>query len=185
LRAYVGEYQIAPNVPVKVTLDGASLFLQLGSGSPQRLRPLSPHEFHAPELGRLTFSEQAGAPMQIALMRFGQNQTAHRRTTLTARAAARYVGVYYSSELDAIYRIAYRDGRLWLDHRRGAAEMIQAGPDTFATLAPLDFECRNDRTYCAPFATLRFSCSAPGDCAGLALSTERVSNLAFRRASLP
>lgn len=105
------------------------------SGTALRLVPVSDSVFVVQGPGaRLTFHRD-GDRVTGATLSQGPGRTEARRipaTGLTARDAAAYEGVYYSPELETVYRMAFDGERLVARHlRHGDIALEPAGTDRF------------------------------------------------------
>ena len=75
-----------------------------------------------------------------------------------------YTGTFYSDELDTLYTVSSRDGKLFVRYPRGESELKPTTTDMFEAEMP--------------FRTVTYRCSAErrcDACAGYA-STESISN---------
>ncbi|MGC4046560.1 MAG: serine hydrolase domain-containing protein [Armatimonas sp.] len=81
-----------------------------------------------------------------------------------------FVGTFYSDELNVLYTVSLRNGKLFLRHPRGEMEMVQTFPDTFA----LPY----------PFNNLRYTRGTGGGYTGFLIDNGRVRNLRVRKVEI-
>ncbi|MEK7832667.1 MAG: serine hydrolase domain-containing protein [Acidobacteriota bacterium] len=73
--------------------------------------------------------------------------------TLTAEQLAEYIGVYYSEELDATYRVVIEDGKLFIKARNATrASLVPRPKDEFRQLGTIFSFARNDQKQVTGFA---------------------------------
>jgi CubicO group peptidase (beta-lactamase class C family) len=165
LDSYVGDYELQPGNIVTITRDNDHLMAQ---GTGQGRVPLfasSPTTFFLKNAKvELTFvkPEDADTAREMVLRRQNENRTARR---IASAPLKDYIGTFYSQELNVLYTVTLRDGKLFLRHPRGEAEMVRTLPDTFVLPFPID--------------NLRYTRGASGGCDGFTIDDGRVRNLRF------
>ncbi len=91
--------------------------------------------------------------------------------TLSPEQQQAFPGDFYSAELEAIYHVAVKDGKLVMRHRKGEAILRPLGEDKFS--APL-----------AGPVTLHFRRDAGKQVTGFTIDAGRIRNLRFTRAEI-
>ncbi len=175
LDAYVGDYELASGVMVKITQDGNQLISQ-ASGQPKfPLFPSSEKSFFskASEM-RLTFDtpQPNGKALAVMVHQGGADYYAKRtqRPQLTIEQLQQYAGSFYSTEVDKSYTVLIRDGRLFVGDARSEDEMLSTRADVFEA----DF----------PFNTLAYECTNTRRCNSFVVSNGGVRRLRFQRMNL-
>jgi CubicO group peptidase (beta-lactamase class C family) len=92
------------------------------------------YRFELPERGSATNIVREPTPRSMRGVSSGSLRGERRdESVFTVESAAPFVGIYYSLELEAFYRVALERGRLVLVHaRHGALPLVPLGPDRFA-----------------------------------------------------
>jgi CubicO group peptidase (beta-lactamase class C family) len=145
------------------TASGGNL---IGWGS--KLRRIGPNQFNDLDAGAITFSNSAGG-MKATIVTDGTVFFAGRRIHpphLSAAALKDYAGRYFSSELQATYRIAPANGGL----------KLRIGWNPPLTLTPLTHD-----EFEAAFGTLVFRRAAGDRISGLSVFNENARNVAFEK----
>jgi hypothetical protein len=118
--------------------------------------------------GEVTFAPAEGGARQLVFDSSGRPPivfTALAPLTPTAAQLADYAGNYYSEELDAVYKLAVKDGKLVLTRRKYGPLVPQAvAQDVFAVPGT---------------GSIRFTRDAQGHVTGLVFSRGRIKNLRF------
>jgi CubicO group peptidase (beta-lactamase class C family) len=165
LDAYVGDYEFKPGDVVAITREKNQLMAQGTGAGKVPLYPSSETTFflkNAP--AQLTFvrPEDAREAQALVLQKAGEKRTAKR---INCALLTDFVGKFYSEELNVLYTVTLREGKLFLRFPRGEMAMVRTLPDTFE----LPF----------PIGTLRFTRGASKDCNGFTIDNGRVRNLRF------
>jgi CubicO group peptidase (beta-lactamase class C family) len=138
----VGQYSIStsPFGPFTVTIgrDGDKLFAQALFGK-HTLSALSETEFLAKQIDlRFTFvkaDKGEGLHLKISgsspLGDVDVTGKPSQKTELSADQMKELTGDFYSEELDVIYHISVKDGKIMLRHRKGEAELRPLSSDKF------------------------------------------------------
>lgn len=92
------------------------------------------------------------------------------RADLTPRRVAAYAGTFYSDELDTLYTISSRDGRLFVRYPRGESELKPTITDVFEAESP--------------FGTINYQCSPASRCDTFTVTNARVRRPRFNRVDL-
>lgn len=164
LPGFAGEYRFASGFLLRFQAEGKTLFLMTETGK-VALRPTSASEFVEGETGNAyTFAKGSVVMHGIGLDQSGQKVE---RPTLSAKQFDELTGRFQSDELDVIYTIQVRDGKLMLRHRKGELELRPLGADEFSA-APNNL-----------FISLRFTRSAGDSVNGFRVSTPRLRHLRF------
>jgi hypothetical protein len=85
-----------------------------------------------------------------------------------------FTGKFYSVELEVLYTVVVRDGRLVVEHPKGEVAVRAVAPDEFDTVGRSD----------AVFDTIRFTRNAANAVNGFKLSTARARNVRFAKVEL-
>ena len=80
------------------------------------------------------------------------------------------MGTFYSDELDTLYSVSSRDGKLFVRYARGESEMKPTVTDMFEVGSPL--------------GTINYQCSAENYCDTFTVTNGRVRRLRFNRVDL-
>ena len=110
--------------------------------------------------------------MGVTLRRDGEESYGKRITRVhpTSERLQAYTGTFYSDELDTVYTVSVREGKLFMRYPRGETEMMPTVADLFNTSfrrGEIEYQCKND-----------------GDCDSFSFSNGRVRNLLFVRVDL-
>jgi CubicO group peptidase (beta-lactamase class C family) len=174
LDSYVGDYVLMPNYILTIMRNGDQLMGQVGEQSSFDLTPASSTSFFPTYFDAILTFDTPGAGGYSAHVRVHQggfDRTGPRleRPRPTAERLRAYSGTYFSTELNTLYFITVRDGKLLLHYRRGELELQPFQADVFDAPAP------------APLHRVTFECAAVSRCEHLRISTARVRNLRFDR----
>lgn len=175
LDSYIGDYELMPGFLLTFTRENNQLMVQPSGQQKIPIFPSSETDFFLKVVdAQLTFVKpREGGDVQTVILHQGGRDTPAKRIKripLTEDQLKEYTGDFYSEELNALYRITLREGKLFMNYPRGEVEMTSTLPDTFAA----DF----------PIGTLRFLRSAEKVCNGFTLSQGRVRNLRFVKAEV-
>ncbi len=89
---------------------------------------------------------------------------------LTPAQLQAYAGTFYSDDLDTLYTVTARDGKLFLNYPRDEFEITPKTGGTFAAPFPID--------------TVTYKCAEPKRCNSFTVDNGRVQNLRFERIEL-
>jgi len=176
LDAYVGYYQFGPDSILAVTREGDHLAVQLPGLEKDPIFASSNKSFSLTVAGaQLTFDgpKDRGQSQGVTLHQGrGLDHYAKRieRAHLTPEKMLAYTGTFYSDELDTLYSISSRDGRLFVRYPRGESEL----KPTTANMFEADL----------PFGTVNYRCSADSHCDTFTATNDRVRRLRFDRVDL-
>jgi hypothetical protein len=160
-----------------ITRESDRLFARLTGQQPAPIFPSSQRSFSLKAAdAELTFndptdsSESGGVTLhQGEVEHYAKRiDSAH----LTPERMRVYTGTFYSDELDTLYTVSSRDGKLFVRYPRGESELKPTTTDMFEAEMPFMFKAE------MPFRTVTYRCSAErrcDACAGYA-STESISN---------
>lgn len=171
LATYAGRYDVDGIGVVTIERDGDRLVLDAG-GPPLEMVALSDTSFHVPGPDAEVVFEREGGRVARIVVRTASGELAGPRmetVQLGPEELDAYTGVYYSPELETLYRITVEEDGLLARHKRhGDLPLEAAGPDAFT--GPRWF-----------FRKLEFSRDDAGEIEGFRLSGGRVRNLRFVR----
>jgi hypothetical protein len=172
LDALVGYYATSPQSGITFTKENGRL-MALGTGFLKiPAFPYSERDFFARATDARFSFDPPGPDGIVAggvLHRGGQEIPATRtaRPMPSAAELKRLEGDFYSDELHVLYSVAGKDGDLVLTYPGGTVTLGFNG----------------ERDYATGFGTLAYQCSADG-CSGFTVSTDRASNVQFKRVAL-
>jgi len=175
LDTYVGYYQFGPGSILGITREEDQLFAQL-TGEPKiPVLPSSNTSFSLKVADvQLTFDGPTGSGESggVTLHQAGRDHYARRIESahLTPERILAYTGTFYSDELDTLYSVSSRDGKLFVRYARGESEMKPAVTDMFEVGSP--------------FGTVNYQCSAENHCDTFTVTSGRVRRLRFNRVDL-
>jgi CubicO group peptidase (beta-lactamase class C family) len=175
LDAYVGDYQLEPDLVVSFTRAGDQLVTRV-TGQPEApVFPVSDRRFFLKVAdAQVTFDAPAadGKSAGVTVHQDGHDQYAKRiqPAHLTPEEMRGYVGTFYSEELDALYTVSLRDDTLFVRYPRGELVMTPTTANVF--VAPF------------PMGAIEYRCPPSGRCNGLMVTDGRVRKLRFDRVDL-
>jgi CubicO group peptidase (beta-lactamase class C family) len=177
LDAYVGDYVLMPDYVLSITRNDDRLIGQVGEQSPFDLTPTSNSSFFPTYFDAILTFDKPGADgysAHVTVHQGGYDVIGPRLEHLhpAAEQLRAYSGTYFSTELNTLYFITVRDGKLLLRYPRGLVELQPFQADVFNAPAS------------APLQRLAFECAAAGRCEHFRISTTRVRNLRFDRVEL-
>jgi hypothetical protein len=168
-RAYIGKYLDRITGRVREIVDENGILTLRSGGKNYALNALGGAKFVIPPDGTsITFSEAPLGTVQMRLLASGAVETRSSRiepSTKMTRAAADYVGTYFSAELPASWTISLKGGVLGV-----------RGKGVDALLAPLDAD-----EFSFDGMLIRFFRKGNRAIAGFYLSNVRDTNLRFDR----
>lgn len=134
---FIGDYKLSFGIPLKLSKDAGKLSVAVRGQAAQPLSAVSPTEFSTYD-GRLKIKfqpPQNGKYIKLAVNLNGQQLDGEKieNLTLTDAAAKQYGGVYYSEEVNAVYSVVFKDGKLLLLHRRGEEPLTVKHTDEFVS----------------------------------------------------
>jgi len=172
---YLGDYQLRPGFLLSFTSEGHQLMVQ-ATGQPKFVMDASADNafFTRAFVASVVFDPPGsdGVTRTATWKQLGQSSplvrvTREQPADTELRACT---GDFFSDELHAIYTLSVRDGALWLRYPRGSLVLTPLTRGVFS--APF------------PIGTVTVEKNAAGQCEGLAVTTGRVRNLAFRKIAL-
>lgn len=169
LAAYAGPYWTASTAELgRVELREGKLYLAF-DGNSAALNPLGKERFRlAGPNAEVTFTPGENGARQLALNFPGRTPitfTALALLTPTAAQLAEYAGNYYSEELDVIYKLSVKDGKLTMTRRKYGPLVPQGIAQDVFTIANA--------------GSIRFTRDAQNRVTGLTLSRGRIKNFRF------
>jgi CubicO group peptidase (beta-lactamase class C family) len=170
LDRYTGEWSMDGGPMVRIDRQGGRLSMSLG-GERREVRALSDSSFVVVDDGvRLTFHREADGGVSRATARQGTRDMALTRPrVLSADQMQAYTGRYYSPELETVYTVVVRDGRLLARHRRhGDVALTPREGDQF----------RGSEWW---IGEVRFERGPDGAVNGMRVSAGRLQNLWFEK----
>jgi hypothetical protein len=175
LDAYIGIYELAGGLRVSFWREGHQFIGQAVGQPSASLSPLSETGFLVKAFdAQVTFDkpDTSGKAQGFTLHQNGRDTPAKRvePVQLKAEQLQAYAGTFYSDELNTLYTITARDGKLFLSHPRGEVEITPSAVDAFR--APF------------PIGTVNYQCVEPRRCNKLTAGSGRVQNLPFDRVEL-
>jgi len=176
LNADVGYYQFGPGLVLAISREGDQLLAQLTGQQKAPIFPSSNTSFVLGVAGaQLTFDGATdGAQSQGVTLHQGDGHDHYARRIesahLTPERMRAYTGSFYSDELDTLYTVSSRDGRLFVRYPRGESELKPTVTNTFEAVLP--------------FATVNYRCSADSRCDTFTVMNGRVRGLRFDRVDL-
>jgi CubicO group peptidase (beta-lactamase class C family) len=173
---YLGDYYFEAGLLMTITRKGDNLVVQSPLG-PKQLLSLS-DTVYVDKDGEWRFEfthadiasphvRVSGGPVQLEGRRI-------ERELPPADKLKECVGDFYSDELEVLYHVVLRDGKLWLRHRKGE----------FALRPWLAGQFFGDFGDYGGMVTLRFAYNSDKRVNGFTLSSGRVKNLRFARAEI-
>jgi CubicO group peptidase (beta-lactamase class C family) len=175
LDAYVGDYRVEPGLILSVMREGNQLMAQATDQPKILVFPSSDRNFFAKVANvELTFDSatESSKAMGVALRQDDEDTYGTRleRVRPTSERLQAYAGMFYSVELDTIYTVSARDGKLFMRHPRGETEMVPTVADGFDTAFR--------------HGEIEYQCSKGSACDSFSFSNGRVRNLRFDRVGL-
>ncbi len=173
LDSFVGEYELSPGIRSSVNREGDRLMLQLFGFAPLPMRPVSASQLYQETIEALV--TRAPDTGDITMTMSGRDKRWRRvtRSTPSPEAWQAFPGSYVSEELNAIYTVAVREGKLFVRHPRGELEMTPLDSQAFVVTGA---QLRG--------RTLVFECTG-GRCNGFHLNDGRARHIRFKRLALP
>lgn len=165
LDTYVGDYEFKQGNTVTISRENDHLMAQ-GTGSGRvPLFAASPTTFFLRNSNSLLIFDKPAdtTTAQTVILRTGTEDRPGRR--IPSAPLSDFVGSFYSAELNVIYTVSLREGKLFLRHPRGEYEMVRTFTDTFVLPFPID--------------DVRFTRNAQGNCLSFTVDDGRVRNLRF------
>lgn len=175
LEVFTGDYELAPGFISSITLEDGVLYQKLTNEEKFPIFPSSANTFFAKtnELEFVFADADADGRVRSLTVRQGAREYLLKRIesfSLSPEQLSGFAGMYYSAELDVIYTISDRDGKLSARYPRGDVDLKQTGQIIFVG----DF----------PIGTITFSCGPDNACSSFELTNERVRTLSFVKVDL-
>ena len=153
----------------QVELTDGKLYMPSGFGKPAEMTPVAADRFRVEQPPyEVRFVQDDDRLQLVEIPKSGRTTTYTRIEPVepTAEELAAYVGSYYCYDLDAIHRIYVRDGKLFVNSRKGdERELVPATPDTFTL----------------PWTSITFRRDAYGQVDGFDFFNDRIRYLGFDR----
>lgn len=179
LDRYTGDYKLSFGIPLKLTNEAGKLVVQVREQPKQSLLAVSPTEFLTTEAAiKIEFlPPEKGKYIRLKINLNGQQLDGERIEKLELKdvLAKEYTGAYYSEELGVIYSISFRDGKLFLFHRRGEESLEIKHKDEFTT----GFSAEAKRWRGGEYVRMRFLRDKQNYVTGFLLSMPTARNLRF------
>jgi len=173
--AYVGDYQVEGGPRFSFWRDGNFFFTQARGEQSALVSPFSETGFLVKAFdAEVTFDrpDDSGKAPGFNLHQNERDRRAKRLpdVQLTSEQLQAYAGTFYSDDLNTLYTVTARDGKLFLNYPRDEIEMR---PET-------------DGAFIAPFPvlTVAYKCVDAKHCNSFTVSNGRVLNLRFDRVKL-
>lgn len=174
LDAYIGDYALMANFIFTVTRRGDQLVTQATDQPPFGVVPASERSFFPREFEALIIFDSPGADGKSAAVTIRQGGRDVRgprfeRARPSPERLQAYAGTYFSSELNTVYLVSAREGRLFARYPRGELELQPLKTDEFAM---------------PPAGIVKFNCVTAIRCDSFVVATGRVRNLRVDRVDL-
>jgi CubicO group peptidase (beta-lactamase class C family) len=183
--AYAGEYKLSFGIPLDLTIDSGRLTVQVRKDAKKPLASISPTGFVTPDGSiRIEFlPPENGKYIRLKIELNGQQLEGERqeKLTLADTSAGEYTGTYYSPELGAVYSLFYREGKLFLAHRRGEEPLALKHEDEFTS----GFSTEARRWRGGEYARIKFVRDKKKHIQGFLLSMPTARNVGFVKKDLP
>jgi hypothetical protein len=158
-----------------ITREGSQLMTQATDQPKIPVFPLSDKSFFAKVVdAQLTFDSPTdnSNAVGVTLHQDGEDNYGKRieRVHPTAERLQAYAGTFYSDELDTLYTVSAREGKLFMRYPRGETEMVPTVADGFDTAFR--------------HGEIEYQCSKGNACDSFSFSNGRVRNLRFDRVGL-
>jgi CubicO group peptidase (beta-lactamase class C family) len=175
LDTYVGDYQLEGGPRISFWREGDQFFTQARGEPSAPVFPFSEAGFLVKAFdAQVTFDkpDESGQAQGFNLHQNERDRRARRLQPLHLKAEQlqAYAGTFYSEELDTLYTVTARDGKLFLNYRRDEFEITPDSPGVFT--APF------------PIQSVTYKCVEAKRCNSFTVSNGRVQNLRFDRIKL-
>ena len=173
LNKLVGSYWNQDDRAVSMSVNNGTLVFSTGQN--YSLTPLSKTEFQLQGVGldiRLHFKEISKGKYEMRETVSGREVNkfeSYTPATYKAEELKKYVGKYYSEELNTIYDVSITNGNLVVNHLRNGN----------ATLTPINLDNFTSNSW--RFSTLKFERNSAGKIDGFRISSMRVKNVHFKK----
>jgi len=173
--AYAGHYELEGGPSVSFWREGSQFFGKAMGQPSAPVFPFSESGFFSKVVdAQVTFDrpDGSGKAQAFTLRLDGRDMRAKRiePVQLTSEQLQAYAGTFYSDELNTLYVLTVRGGKLFLSYPRDEFEIMPRPGDAF--LAPF------------PIENLEYTCVDAKRCNSFTLSSGRVQNLRFDRVEL-
>ncbi len=175
LDALVGDYALNPSFVISFTKENGKLMTQ-ATGQPKfPVFPSGERTFFLKVVdAQFTFDapSEGGVVMGGTLHQNGRNQPARRvqKVVLNDAELDARTGMYFSEELNVLYKVTKKDGALVLHHPRADMPLST----TSATAFQADY----------PVGKVEFTCPAGRGCSSFSVNNGRVRNLVFTKVAV-
>jgi hypothetical protein len=177
LEAFVGEYQVDGGVRISFWRERDQFLTKAAGGPSAPAVPFSETGFLVkPFDAQVTFDkpDDSGKAQGLRLVenREGRDRRAKRVQILrlTSEQLQAYAGTFYSNDLNTLYTVSARDGKLFVSYPRDEFEMTPDAAGAFT--APF------------PIQSLTYKCADARRCNSFTVSNGRIQNLRFDRVKL-
>lgn len=172
LDAYVGTYQLEWGLRVSFWREGGQLITQATGQPAAPMSPISDAAFLVKAFcAQVTFEKPDGSGKApgFTLNQNGRDTHAKRLEPVQLKAdqLQAYAGTFYSDDLNTLYTVTTRDGKLFLSYPRDEVEVTPYAGGTF--VGPF------------PIQTMTFKCADPKRCNSFTIGGGRVQSLRFDR----
>jgi CubicO group peptidase (beta-lactamase class C family) len=182
--AYAGEYKLSFGIPLDLAIDSGRLTVQVRKDAKRALAAVSPTVFLTRDGSiRIEFlPPENGKYIRLKIELNGRQLEGERqeKLTLADTSAGEYTGTYYSPELATVYSLIYREGKLFLAHRRGEEPLALKHEDEFT--CPFSTEAKHWRG--GEYARLKFLRDKKKHIQGFLLSMPTAWNVGFVKKDL-
>ena len=173
LKLYSGQYQLSTGMVVNFKVENGKFIVQPTNQPPFMLEAKSDREFLISAIGATVAFDRDNnnAVNQFTLTQGGQKIIALRMKEFDKEKVdlSKYVGEFYSPELETSYHIIVKDNGLIAKHiRHEPTTLTPISPDTFSTSAWF-------------MGNIVFIMDAQGKVTGMKVSSGRVKNVQFER----
>ena len=175
LDAFVGDFALSPTFVLTFTKENGQLMAQAtGQNKFPAFASGERAFFYKVVDAQFTF-DAPGADGVVAggtLHQNGRDQAAKRvtRPVLSAAELSAREGIFYNDELNVLYTLKQKDGKLMLTHPRGEMALDMTSPTSFHAGFPI--------------GKLDFSCDAARGCTSFSLNNGRVRNILFSKVTI-
>ena len=177
LDAFVGDFALSPSFVITFTKENGQLMAQATGQDKVPVFASGERTFFYKVVdAQFSFDAPgAGADAVVAggtLHQNGRGQAARRitRTVLSAAELSAREGIFYSDELNVLYTLKQKDGKLMLNHPRGELALDLVSPTSFHGGFPI--------------GKLDFNCDAARGCTSFSLDSGRVRNILFSKVTI-
>jgi len=136
LKAYCGQYELAPGMMIDITMEGNTLFGTAPGQSKLTLSPMSETEFSIQGVdGKVSFIRNTNGGIEKLILSLSGNNSPAKKIEFDASSLnlVDYTGDFYSAELGTIYSFRINENKLFAEHiRTDNVELTPTGNDLFS-----------------------------------------------------